>query len=77
MGALTTDEAWLLHLVLDEPAGLNLRNRIAHGLVALAELTPERFARVFQLYCIAVAVAERASESREGSPPGPRTEEAG
>jgi hypothetical protein len=73
--ALTTDEAWLLHLVLDEPAGLNLRNRIAHGLVALDELTPERFARVLQLYCITVAVAQRTSESEQGSPPGASTEE--
>jgi hypothetical protein len=76
-GVMTTDEAWLFNLVLDEPAGLNLRNRIAHGLMALGDLTPERFARVLHLYCIATSVAQRASEGREGSPPGPRPEEAG
>ncbi len=57
--AMTTDEAWLTHLVLDEPAGLNFRNRVAHGLVVLAELTVERFARVLQLYCIAASITKR------------------
>lgn len=63
--AMSVDEAWLFQLVLDEPAGLNLRNRIAHGLVGLAELTPERFVRVLQLYCIGATVAQGIPQEAE------------
>ena len=74
---MTEDEAWLIHLVLDEPAGLNLRNRIAHGLVVLAELTAERFVRVLQLYCIAASVAQRKSQGGQEPAPGASSEGAG
>jgi hypothetical protein len=49
---LSRDQALMLHVVLDDLFGLNLRNDIAHGLIRRKACSPENMARVLQLYAM-------------------------
>jgi hypothetical protein len=60
---LTSDDALLFTLALDEPRGLNLRNRIGHGLVRIRDCSQEALVTVLQCYAIVAQLRVGASSA--------------
>jgi hypothetical protein len=49
---ISEDDAFLFRLVLEEPRGLHLRDRTAHGLMRKASCTPQALVCVLQCYAV-------------------------
>jgi hypothetical protein len=49
---ISEDDAFLFRLVLEDPRGLHLRDRTAHGLMRKASCTPEALVCVLQCYAV-------------------------
>jgi hypothetical protein len=60
---ITPDDALLFTLALDEPRGLNLRNRIGHGLVRIRDCSQEALVTVLQCYAIVAQLRVGASSA--------------
>jgi hypothetical protein len=56
-GVITTDDCLLFNLVLDGPLGMNLRNRIGHGLVRKPDCSPEAVVAVLQCYAVVFSLS--------------------
>ncbi len=56
---ITPDDAFLFHLVLDDPRGLNLRNRTGHGLMRRTSCSPEALTCVLQCYAVVASLPPR------------------
>ncbi len=66
---ISLDERETWESILDDPAGLNLRNRIGHGLARITELGESSGARVVFLYLVVGRWFERIGAEKESTRP--------
>ena len=50
------DDTFLFRLVLEDPRGLHLRDRTAHGLMRKSSCTPQALVCVLQCYSVVAAL---------------------
>jgi hypothetical protein len=61
------DDAFLFRLVLEDPRGLHLRDRTAHGLMRKLTCTPQDLVCVLQCYAVVAALLPVTAEGRLGT----------
>lgn len=66
-GVISPDDAFLFRLVLEEPRGLHLRDRIGHGLMRKASCTPEALVCVLHCYAVVASLPPVGAEGAVGT----------